>query len=293
MTCNVTGLRARQVDVFSQGPLTGNGLAVFQSETELDAGLMQNLTREMRQYESIFLVPEERPNTFRARIFTMEEELPFAGHPALGAGAVLHERLVQDDEGSKAWTLALGTRDVAVHTERTKEGYRAVMDQGVAGFGEPLPREMAESLCLGHGVSADLLAPDLPVQVVSTGLPYLIIPVHRGLEQVRIVAREYGRMLAEVGAAFAYVVDVRAMEGRTWDNDGRVEDIATGSAAGPVGAYMVRHGLGSSGEPMVLAQGGFMDRPSRIEVTVCEESGRGLRVRVGGRVDMVGTMCFD
>jgi len=83
----------------------------------------------------------------------------------------------------------------------------------------------------------------LPLQVVSTGLPYLIIPVQSSLENVKVVTSELGQMLAEVGAKFAYILQVSQLEGRTWDNDGRVEDIATGSAAGPVGAYLIRHGI--------------------------------------------------
>jgi PhzF family phenazine biosynthesis protein len=89
MRDDMVPLEYRQVDVFAEAPLSGNGLAVIITEQSLDALFMQRLTCELRQFETIFLVAEAQPRTFHARVFTMEEELPFAGHPSLGAAAVL------------------------------------------------------------------------------------------------------------------------------------------------------------------------------------------------------------
>ena len=83
------GLAFRHVDVFSDQPLSGNGLSVFWDASALTPDLMQRITQEMRQFESIFLTQTEDASTYRARIFTMEEELDFAGHPILGAAGVL------------------------------------------------------------------------------------------------------------------------------------------------------------------------------------------------------------
>ena len=111
----------------------------------------------------------------------------------------------------------------------------------------------------------------LPLQVVSTRLPYLIIPVQCSLEDVKVVTRELGQMLAEIGAKFAYILQVSQLEGRTWDNDGRVEDIATGSAAGPVGAYLIRHGIKQPNMEIIVQQGRFVGRPSQIFVKLWEQ----------------------
>ncbi|MGS8173864.1 PhzF family phenazine biosynthesis protein, partial [Pseudomonas aeruginosa] len=94
-----------QLDVFAERPLTGNGLAVFDDASALDDAAMQAWTRELRQFESIFLLPGDDPRAFRARIFTLEEELPFAGHPLLGAAALLHHLRGGDNE--QHWTLHL------------------------------------------------------------------------------------------------------------------------------------------------------------------------------------------
>ncbi|MCO2363366.1 PhzF family phenazine biosynthesis protein, partial [Pseudomonas aeruginosa] len=89
-----------QVDVFAERPLTGNGLAVFDDASALDDAAMQAWTRELRQFESIFLLPGDDPRAFRARIFTLEEELPFAGHPLLGAAALLHHCLLYTSDAA-------------------------------------------------------------------------------------------------------------------------------------------------------------------------------------------------
>jgi PhzF family phenazine biosynthesis protein len=129
--------------------------------------------------------------------------------------------------------------------------------------------------------------------VISTGLPYLIVPLRAGLTEARIVHPRFGDLLAQIGAQFVYVLDVGAIEGRTWDNDGRVEDIATGSAAGPVGAYLVRHGHAQPGTEIVIHQGRFVGRPSEIAVRVDGETDAIRSVLVRGDVRMVASGRFD
>jgi trans-2,3-dihydro-3-hydroxyanthranilate isomerase len=99
------GLKYHHVDVFSNKPLSGNGVTVFQLREPLPGSLMQDITREMRQFESIFVLQQAGSQTVRAWVFTMEEELDFAGHPVLGAGAALHEETMD-------W-YALGLVDVS------------------------------------------------------------------------------------------------------------------------------------------------------------------------------------
>ena len=132
------------------------------------------------------------------------------------------------------------------------------------------------------------LHPELPLQVVSTGLPYLIVPLRRGLERARIGTTDFGAVLARLGAAFVYVLDVEAREGRSWDNAGRVEDIATGSAVGPAAAYLVAQGYASPGVTLPFAQGRFVGRPSHLRA--CVEAGidDAWRVAVSGEVCLVG-----
>jgi len=128
--------------------------------------------------------------------------------------------------------------------------------------------------------------PDLPLQVISTGLPYLIVPLRQNLQHAGIVIKHFEALLTKVGAKFVYVLDVNQREGRTWDNDGRVEDIATGSAAGPAAVYMTLHGHAKLNETIQFKQGQYVGRPSEIFATVSGESQWSVKVR--GQVCFVG-----
>jgi PhzF family phenazine biosynthesis protein len=286
----ISGLEYRQADVFAAGPLSGNGLAVFFDCAELSCETMQALTREMRQFESIFLMPGRGPGSVRARLFTMEEELDFAGHPVLGAACALHDRLGGPDE--QDWTLELNVKSVPVTTRRSGGAFEAEMDQGMAEIGPPLTPEQAAPFLAAMNIGHADLAPGLPAQVVSTGLPYLILPVSGGLERIRQAHEHFEELLAEIGAKFAYVLDAAGLEGRTWDNAGLVEDVATGSAAGPVGAYLAAHGRIAPGREFTLRQGRFAHRPSELRV-VADKRGDGWAVRVSGSVVMVASGRFD
>ncbi len=267
-----------QLDVFAERPLAGNGVAVFPDATGLSGDAMQALTRELRQFESIFLLPGAAPGEFAARVFTVEEELPFAGHPLLGAAALLH-RLHAEAEESE-WTLRLAAKAVRIGVRRQEQGLYAAMDQGAAEFGAQLDDALARLCAEAFGSELDRRH---PARVVSTGLPYLLLPVTaRGLAQAR-QRRTLEAELAGLGAAFVFLLDIDAREGRTWDPAGVVEDIATGSAAGPVAAWLVERGLQRHDQPFSLHQGRFLGRPSRLDVLVSRDG----QVQVGGSVQIV------
>jgi len=172
-------------------------------------------------------------------VFTMEEELDFAGHPVLGAAAALHEETLAGIRKA-TWTFKLNKKSFPVQTIRQDSHYRAEMDQGVCNFGATLSPQESITFLEALNLSRDHLLDKLPLQIASTGLPYLLVPVNRGLDSARIVKQEFEKQLARFGAKFVYVFDVNRKEGRTWDNDGRVEDIATGSAAGPQDLILLR-----------------------------------------------------
>jgi trans-2,3-dihydro-3-hydroxyanthranilate isomerase len=129
----------------------------------------------------------------------------------------------------------------------------------------------------------------LPMQAVSTGLPYLIVPVCRGLERARMISDDFEQQLARVGAKFVYVFDPRSTWGRTWDNRGAVEDVATGSAAGPAAAYLAAHGVAAEDKTIIVRQGRSLGRPSELAVT--PDSGGELWV--GGPVAPVARGVVD
>jgi trans-2,3-dihydro-3-hydroxyanthranilate isomerase len=285
-------LRFRHVDVFSRRPFQGNGLVVVLDADGLSPDLMQTVTREMRQFETAFLSETDLDGrSATLRIFTEEEELAFAGHPVLGAGAVLHELLGAGQPGSRhqdQWRLTLGSRVVDLRTSTGEGWVDTEMDQGVPVFGATVRGERAAVLAEALGLQPEQVHPTLAMQVVSTGLDYLVVPVAGGLERARICRRDFGALLAEVGAAFVYVLDPERPEGRTWDNAGRVEDVATGSAAGPAAAYLMRHHAYPRDEPVLLHQGRHVGRPSTMRI----RPGVDGRLWVGGPVARVAAGRF-
>jgi PhzF family phenazine biosynthesis protein len=141
------------------------------------------------------------------------------------------------------------------------------MDQGTARLGPVVTGELAGRCRAALGLPRDPDPHGLPLQVVTTGLPYLIVPVRAdGLAAAAIRGPGFEALLAECGAKFVYVLDPTTLEGRTWDNAGRVEDVATGSAAGPAAAYLIEHGVRPADSPLRIAQGRFTGRPSIIDV---------------------------
>ena len=278
----------RHVDVFTRAPFSGNGLIVFPEGDGLSAAQMQRVTQEMRQFESIFLVATEDAHEVVARVFTVEEELDFAGHPVLGAACVLHERLAGAG-ARETWRIRLNRSVAPVTTERHEGWYSATMEQGVPSFGEIASPELRAEYAAALSLTADELDEALPLQMVSTGLPYLLVPLRRGLERARIAHPAFEALLGRIGAKFVYVFDPHTRDGRTWDNAGLVEDVATGSAAGPTAAYLVRYGLAQPETEIVLAQGRFVGRPSQITARVAGAAEAITGVSVGGDVCMVGS----
>jgi trans-2,3-dihydro-3-hydroxyanthranilate isomerase len=292
MTMNsLLSLEYRHVDVFSRHAFRGNGLVVVLDAAGLSTTIQQQLTREVRQFETVFVSDVDVPSrTARLRVFTEDEELGFAGHPVLGAASVLHT-LLPVTSVEQAWAVELGGRTLTARTQSGDGWIDASMDQGAAQFGQVVTGELAERYRAALGLHSTALHPDLPMQVVSTGLPYLIVPVlPEHLAAANITSQGFEALLAESGAKFVYVHDPTAPEGRTWDNAGRIEDVATGSAAGPAAGYLIEHGVFAGDLPLRIAQGRFTGRPSTIEVNRDPETGH---FWVGGPVAPVADGRFS
>jgi len=277
-------LEYTHVDVFSQRPYGGNSLPVFLDSRGLSTVQMLQITKELRHFEAIFMEPTHGGGSFRARVFDLFEELAFAGHPIIGAAAVLHH---SSGQGERCiWRIELPSKTVTIATERTPTGYFGLLDQGRPEFVGPVAA--AEWITQAFGLKAGDLHPELPLEVVSTGLRYLIVPVAPEVLHRARIAQDITEHLRSVDAQFAVLLDESALEIRHWNNDGIIEDVATGSAAGTVGAYRLRHGLARSGETFILHQGRFTGRPSTLHVQPEGTRKQADRVKVGGDVSLVG-----
>jgi len=275
------------VDVFTDRPLAGNQLCVVPEPVALETDQMQAVAKEIGFSETTF-VSEAKEDRYAMRIFTPGGELPFAGHPSLGTAFVLI---------SKGLVASPATQTVAAGEFRVEadpgEG-TARMRQGLPEFGPEF--EDREMVARAAGLGVDDLHPSLPVQAVSTGLSHLMVPavdrdtVARARADLPIV-REVVRASGSSGY-YLLAADADGAKARLFDADlGVVEDPATGSAAGPLGAYVVHHGVLPPGE-IVISQGVEIDRPSTLVVQVARD-GHDLTVHVGGGVAIVGEGAFD
>ena len=277
------------VDVFTRNPFGGNSLPVFPDAGDLSAEQMLRITQELRHFEAIFLQPTDRPDTVGARIFDLFDELPFAGHPIIGAAAVLHKHSGAAD--AQSWRFQLVAKTVEVTTEVTDEGYSGWLNQGAPEFLGTF--DDGDTIAHAFNLAPEDLMADLPMEVVSTGLRYLIVPVRPGALARARITQDITGLLHGANAQFAVLLDEAAVEVRHWNNDGIIEDVATGSAAGTIGAYRLRHGMAHGGQTFILHQGQFTGRPSELRVRPEGSANHVRTVNVGGDVSVVGHGTID
>ena len=285
------------VDVFAEQPLAGNALAVVTDARGLTSEQMQAIARETNLCETTFILPRspeiERERGVHVRIFTVREELEFAGHPTLGTASWLHlNHPVLRGAATVTLELRVGPIPVTFAAQSDGVGVFGTMRQNDPVFGSiHSPAAVAAAL----GLTPADLDPDLPIQTVSTGMAFCIVPL-RSLEVSTRLAIPQPRAqawLARSDAKFFYCITrASAGSGADWHNRMQFynnEDPATGSASGCTIAYLVRHGLASSGQSIVFEQGVEMLRPSRIHVQACLDNDRVTDVRVGGRTIPIAT----
>ncbi len=266
-------LAFHQVDVFAERPLAGNPLAVFFAADGLSAAEMQAIAREMNLSETTFVAAAEAGGHARVRIFTPLVELPFAGHPSVGTACELVRRgVVAAVEPVTRVVLELGVGPTVVDVSvREGEPVGATVHQGPPRFGpsvDPVRAAAVLGLELAH------LCPDLIPATVGTGLNYVIVPLAspEALARVRLSERllpSFEREHAEVYPwAFTGREDPWIEARGLFPLAGIPEDPATGSAAGPLAAYLARAGLLRPGEARVVLQGRGAGRPSYLTVAV-------------------------
>lgn len=287
-----------QADVFTDRPFGGNQLAVFTDARGLSDGEMQTLAREMNFSECTFLFPPDSPEAVkRVRIFTPAKELPMAGHPTVGTAHVLaHLGDIDVQDGSTEVTLELGIGPVAVAVEGRDGAPDFVwMVHREPEFGAV--RDDRERVAGALGLSAGDLHADRPLQTVSTGVPFLFVPLSSldAARRCRPNVSALDDLFEEKQPEGVYVFttettspDVR-VHGRMFAPHALdiPEDPATGSAAAPLAAYLARYGIVT--EPrLILEQGVEMGRPSRIHLDVRRDGDRFTTLRIGGQTVIVG-----
>jgi trans-2,3-dihydro-3-hydroxyanthranilate isomerase len=286
-------------DVFTSQPFRGNQLAVFTDARGMEPWRMQAFAREMNFSESTFILPAEAAGTdIRMRIFTPGIELPMAGHPTIGSTfALAHAGVIRP--GTNRFVFGLGIGPTPVDLEWDGDRLRfAWMTQRNPEFGPEVKNRQAVAEALGLG---DMdLHPDLPVQQVSCGVPFVMVPLKDRQTVDRAVSdaaafNRLGAVLQGVRELFLFAPsrsgdEVTAYSRMFAPGLGIVEDPATGSASGPLGSYLVQHSVVSGAEAarMMSLQGVAMGRDSHIYISISGSRNAITQVKVGGEAVLVG-----
>lgn len=297
-----------QLDVFTDRAFAGNPLAVYPEAEGLTDQQMQQIAREMNLSETVFVMPSEHEEALRRlRIFTPTSELPFAGHPIVGTwNCLAREGVVQPPEGGNGWVhfkheVGIGVLPIEIEF---KDGgpARVVMTQGQWEIKAEIDdwNDQAD-IARGLGLSREDLDETLPIQACSTGNTMLMVPIRsladlaRSRPNISLLEEVYARNgFTSSGATGCYAFTRETIEigearahARFFVGQNIGEDPATGSAAGPLGGYLVYHNA-TRVDPVdgvykfVIEQGDFINRPSRIGLEVKGAPGRVEEVRVGG-----------
>lgn len=318
------------VDVFTNRAFGGNPLAVFTDARGLNDGTMQRLARELALSETTFVLPPvDATNDFRVRIFTPAQELPMAGHPTIGTAYVLaannlfkssssnNDGITARDANVKLRTTmvkleeGVGTIPVKIEWVANESGAASVWRPGFIEMSQPTPTfgarfedvaVIAEMLSLDR---SDIAADASPLEVVSCGVPFLIVPVKTldAMRRIRFRTDVWQRALQDFATDSVFVFTLETEQVTSGAHSRMfapamniIEDPATGSAQGPLGCYLVRHKLLSSQNGILefmSEQGIEMGRPSFVRVLIEHNAGVVTGVRVGGECVAMSAGYFE
>jgi trans-2,3-dihydro-3-hydroxyanthranilate isomerase len=266
-------------DVFTDVPLQGNQLAVFTDAREIPEQQLQPLAKEMNYSETVFVFKPEADGHARIRIFTPTSELPFAGHPVLGTAFILAGPLQLPEI-----RLETGQGIIPIALDRDESG-RIVFGRMQQPIPKVEPFDRTKELFAALGIEGS----ELPVELYDLGIRHVYVALPNE-EAVAALEPDYAALVRLTGIVG---VNCFAGSGTRWKTrmfapaDGVPEDPATGSAAGPLGVHLARHGLISFGEEIEITQGVEIGRPSKLFVRIDGSAEEVERVECGGSAVVV------
>ncbi|MBN1857261.1 MAG: PhzF family phenazine biosynthesis protein [Dehalococcoidia bacterium] len=286
------------LDVFAEGVYSGNQLAVFRNAASIVDEDRRRLAREVHFSETAFILSDvPRNGSYDVRVFTPTGEVPFSGHAVLGAAYVLQTELICEPLSTMSVNLVGGPVQVSF-TYHYNDVDEVWVNHMQPSFGEVLDKEMIASVL---GLTVEDIVDGCPVQEVSTGLPFIMVPL-RSLDAIHracVVAEKYGRLMEQQWAQSLYI-----FAGETYDPDndfnvrmfadcyGIAEDPATGAGAGCLAAYALQYLRSDSPSLHLRIEQGYEIRRPSILFARARHEGDHARVSVGGRVGLVARGSF-
>ncbi|SDF58601.1 trans-2,3-dihydro-3-hydroxyanthranilate isomerase [Fontibacillus panacisegetis] len=275
------------VDVFSEGKYTGNPLAVFKNAGELTDQQMQQIAKEINYSETTFIMSNAPVNGgYDVRIFTPNEEIPFAGHPTLGTAYIIKNEILEE----AADELILNYKGGPISVSFSDQEEILWMKQHEPVFGRILDKSIVSEVL---SIDPENIDDRFPIQEVSTGLPVIIVPLNslEAAKRVKINSDKYYELIAGIDAKAVLVFSTGTYHAAHDLNVrdfaeyyGIPEDAATGSSNGCLAVYLVKYEyFGANEIDITVEQGYEIKRPSLLYLKA-EAHSKGIHVRVGGQV---------
>lgn len=291
----MTELNYYLLDVFTDTPFGGNPLAVFPHGDDISTASMQKIANELNLSETTFIQSAKTPESdCTVRIFTPLRELPMAGHPTIGTAYTILKHGLLQPKNKDSLLFDEGVGPIRVDFKSTKPEPMGLM------MHQPLP-EFSDTLDKGTIAKLLSLKPqdidsDLPVQIVSCGVPYIVVPLS-SLEAIKRASLQLNLADAKLSGIECREFFLFTEETEFPESDlhcrmfaprfGVPEDPATGSAHGPLGSYLYQHGRWK-GEQMTSEQGIELGRPSKITFDIVSKDKAIVDVQVGGNTVEIG-----
>jgi trans-2,3-dihydro-3-hydroxyanthranilate isomerase len=275
------------VDVFSQGKYTGNPLAVFKNVGKISESEMQQIAKEINYSETTFILSDSKNDGgFDVRIFTPNEEVPFAGHPTLGTAFIIQNEVLEEPLDN----LILNFKGGQIPVTFNNQDEILWMKQNEPTFGQILdPNKVSNVL----NIDRENIDDQFPIQEVSTGLPVIIVPLKslEAVKKVRINKEKYFGLIEHTDAKAIMVFSPEAYRSENdlnvrdfADYYGIPEDAATGSANGCLASYLVKYKYFNKSEINIRVEQGYeIERPSLLFLKASDDNGK-INVNVGGKV---------
>ena len=275
------------VDVFSQGKYTGNPLAVFKNVGNISESKMQQIAKEINYSETTFILSDSKNNGgYDVRIFTPNEEVPFAGHPTLGTAFIIQNEILEEPLDN----LILNFKGGQIPVSFNNQEEILWMQQNEPTFGQILDANKVSNVL---NIDRENIDDRFPIQEVSTGLPVIIVPLKslEAVKKVRINREKYFELIEHTDAKAIMVFSPEAYHSENdlnvrdfADYYGIPEDAATGSANGCLASYLVKYKYFNKSEINIRVEQGYeIERPSLLFLKASDDNGK-INVNVGGKV---------
>ena len=284
------------IDVFTSEPFGGNPLAVFDMADDLNAEQMQKIAKELNLSESVFLHKSNQDADVKMRIFTPGMELPTAGHPTIGTAFYLLKVKHIQPKKEKELIIEQNIGAIKVRYEKEEESiHKILMEQPLPKFQQSFTdRKLVGSLL---SIGENEIEADIPCRIVNCGNPFLIVPIKtlKSIQTLKLNTAFFTEILDEifVTGIIAFCMETKNPAYLTHSrmfapHIGVPEDPATGSAHGPLAAYLHHYNMADLSKLCVGEQGYEMGRPSQIKMQIGQENGKISKVLVGGNCVLMG-----